>query len=363
MQKVITINLNGSAYQLDEGGYETLRAYLAQAEEELAGNPDRVEIMADLERAVADKCQKYLGAHKTVVTSSEIDQIVVEMGPVDGVGAEDAGSAGGSSAGGTRPADAESTATRRLYRITDGAMLAGVCNGLASYLRVDVTVVRIVFAILVLITKGFGALAYLVMMVVVPEAKTPQQHAATGGAPINAKEIVDRVKQQYAAGSKQWRRQWRQHQRQWQRRGWTPGMPLVYGPPPLAALLLPFFGLLHVALFLLMATMLISLVNTGAILDWNLPPDVPLWAGVLILLVTYHIVISPLRAVQQWTWHPHTGSVSAWFALWNAIGWVIGLAFVAWMGSNYFPEIREFLERLPELIGEFTAAVRKGWNR
>ena len=34
MQKVISINLNGNAYQLDESGYDALRAYLARAEHE-----------------------------------------------------------------------------------------------------------------------------------------------------------------------------------------------------------------------------------------------------------------------------------------------------------------------------------------
>ena len=39
MQKVITINLNGNAYQLDEGGYDTVRAYLPRAEQALSQNP------------------------------------------------------------------------------------------------------------------------------------------------------------------------------------------------------------------------------------------------------------------------------------------------------------------------------------
>ena len=41
MQKVITINLNGNAYQLDEDGYEALRAYLAEARRSSAGIPTR----------------------------------------------------------------------------------------------------------------------------------------------------------------------------------------------------------------------------------------------------------------------------------------------------------------------------------
>src|SRR5262249_42716164 len=53
MQKVITINLNGNAYQLDERGYDAMRAYLEQAERQLAGNPDQAEILADLEQAIA----------------------------------------------------------------------------------------------------------------------------------------------------------------------------------------------------------------------------------------------------------------------------------------------------------------------
>ena len=37
MQKVISINLNGNAYQLDESGYDTLREYLARAERDTRG--------------------------------------------------------------------------------------------------------------------------------------------------------------------------------------------------------------------------------------------------------------------------------------------------------------------------------------
>ncbi len=41
MQKVITINLNGNAYQLDETGYDALRAYLDHADAQLGANPDK----------------------------------------------------------------------------------------------------------------------------------------------------------------------------------------------------------------------------------------------------------------------------------------------------------------------------------
>ena len=90
MQKVISINLNGNAYHVEEAGYDALIAYLDTAQRQLRDNPDRDEILADLEQAIAEKCRRFLSAHKTVVSAAEVDQIIKEMGPVDGA-AETAG--------------------------------------------------------------------------------------------------------------------------------------------------------------------------------------------------------------------------------------------------------------------------------
>src|SRR2546421_1014962 len=60
MHKVIVINLNGRAYQVDEVGYDALRAYLDRAEVQLRTNPDLAEIMTDLEQAIGEKCQRFL---------------------------------------------------------------------------------------------------------------------------------------------------------------------------------------------------------------------------------------------------------------------------------------------------------------
>src|SRR5471032_770556 len=103
MQKVIAINLNGNAYQIDESGYAALVAYLEGAERQLKDNPDRAEIIKDLEQAIADKCRAFLGPHKTVVTAAEVDQIVREMGPVDGAGAAGAEPESGSAKSGAAP--------------------------------------------------------------------------------------------------------------------------------------------------------------------------------------------------------------------------------------------------------------------
>lgn len=360
MQKVITINLNGHACQLDEPGYEALHEYLASAERALAGNPDRAEIMADLEQAIADKCQRFLGAHKSVVAAGEVEQIVREMGPIETEAAADDKASTG--AGATTGAPRTPPPPRRLYRVPAGSMIAGVCNGIAAYFGVDVTLIRLAFVIVAVLTKGVGVLFYVVMMFIVPEANTAEERAVAGGATMNAKDIIDRAKQHYTDGTKAWRRQWRQQQRQWRRYGWPAAAPVAYTPPTSMMVLMPIFSIAHLALFLTMMAMLISLVNTGTILDWRLPEDVPLWAGVLILLVGYQIVVSPIRAAHHWPW-PRLHAHAPWFTFWNAVVWMIGLAIAVWIASDHLPEIREFLQRLPDVTRDFGIAMRDLFER
>lgn len=57
----------------------------------------------------------------------------------------------------------------RLYRSRDDRMLAGVAGGLAEMLDIDPSLVRIVWAVLVVLTGGLALLVYLVMAIVVPE--------------------------------------------------------------------------------------------------------------------------------------------------------------------------------------------------
>lgn len=62
------------------------------------------------------------------------------------------------------------TPYRRLHRSRSERMLAGVCGGIAEYLRVDPTLVRVGFAVLAIITWGVALVAYAVAWVIMPEA-------------------------------------------------------------------------------------------------------------------------------------------------------------------------------------------------
>jgi phage shock protein C len=58
--------------------------------------------------------------------------------------------------------------TRKLYRSQTDVKLAGVCGGLADYLEMDATLIRIVFVALALL-GGSGAAIYIAMWLIVPK--------------------------------------------------------------------------------------------------------------------------------------------------------------------------------------------------
>ena len=57
---------------------------------------------------------------------------------------------------------------KKLYRSRTDKKIAGVCGGMADYLNIDVTIIRLICALLVVFT-GVGLLAYIVCALVMPE--------------------------------------------------------------------------------------------------------------------------------------------------------------------------------------------------
>ena len=58
-----------------------------------------------------------------------------------------------------------------LTRSIADRMIAGVCGGLAQYLGMDPTVIRLIFVLLFFVTGPGILLAYFIMMMIVPEEK------------------------------------------------------------------------------------------------------------------------------------------------------------------------------------------------
>lgn len=58
--------------------------------------------------------------------------------------------------------------TKKLYRSNSDKMIAGVCGGLGQYFGIDPTLIRLIFALLVVFGVGSGILLYIILAIVVP---------------------------------------------------------------------------------------------------------------------------------------------------------------------------------------------------
>jgi phage shock protein PspC (stress-responsive transcriptional regulator) len=385
MNKVITINLGGNAYQLEEGGYDALRAYLETAAARLQGNPDREEILSDIELAIAEKFRALLATHKNVVEAKEVATVLAEMGPVEvepagaaGSGASHAGATGGASGNKTTGEErgAGSSGTpRRLYRIYEGAMISGVCNGIAVYLNVDPTIVRLAFVLLTFFW-GIGVLVYVVMAILVPEARSPEEKAAASGFPATAQEFIRRAKEGYYEAVKgfpdrkarrEWKRRFkremRAHADRWRyswRSYWAEHTPIHPG----MGFALPFLSLLQGAATVVCVCALISLLATGAVFGLALPANVPVWVAALLLLLTYGILVGPLKFARrscywglgraQWAW--------SFVFLMDAVVWVAVIVVLLWLAFHYFPELQDAVHSVPSLAHQAAEDIRNWWH-
>ena len=83
---------------------------------------------------------------------------------------------------------------KRLYRDGDNEILGGVAYGLGNYFGIDPALVRVIF-ILSIFIGGFGILAYLILWVSIPEAKTVGEKMNMKGYPLTLENIEKFIKE------------------------------------------------------------------------------------------------------------------------------------------------------------------------
>ncbi len=61
---------------------------------------------------------------------------------------------------------------KRLFRSKNNRMLGGVCAGLGEHLDVDPTVIRLIWAVVTLLSFGTGIIIYILAWIIIPEEET-----------------------------------------------------------------------------------------------------------------------------------------------------------------------------------------------
>jgi phage shock protein PspC (stress-responsive transcriptional regulator) len=193
MNKTININLGGFFFHIDEEAYQKLRRYLASISKSLSEDPQgKNEIIADIEARISELLSEKITDSRQVVNEGDIEDIIVIMGqPEDYAEAEEAYS------------DASYSYTRnkasgkKLFRDGDDKFLGGVASGIAHYFNIDTIWVRLLFLITTLGGLGIGILVYIILWILLPEAKTTAEKLQMEGEPVNIDNIEKKIREEF----------------------------------------------------------------------------------------------------------------------------------------------------------------------
>lgn len=171
MKKIININLSGRVIPIEDSAYEKLQAYIESLRRYFAHEDGRDEIINDIESRIAELMNDSVRKGAAAITDADITQIISTMGSVEDFEAaekETAAESTGAMPMAEEPGLSQARERKRLYRDSGDKILGGVCSGLANYLNVDPSIIRILFAIITFGGFGFGILAYIFLWIVLP---------------------------------------------------------------------------------------------------------------------------------------------------------------------------------------------------
>lgn len=183
MKKVVTVNIGGFCFTIEEDAYAKLSQYLDSYKASFADRREAEEVMEDIESRIAEIFREQRPSPHQVVDMALVDKVMVIMGSPEGAASFDNGAARQSS--GQR--------LKRLYRDPDHKVFGGVCSGLAAYFGLDMVVVRVLF-IAALFLGSFGFWIYIVLWALIPEAVTIAQKLEMNGQPVTIENIWNYAK-------------------------------------------------------------------------------------------------------------------------------------------------------------------------
>jgi phage shock protein PspC (stress-responsive transcriptional regulator) len=184
MNKIITINLGGIAIDIEEDAYEMLRSYLLKVKNHFKGTENGAEIVEDIEARIAEMLFEKLKDKKVSINTSDVESVVTVMG---------------------QPSDFEENdeseqyyvpntgQQKRLFRDPDGAILGGVCSGLAKFFNIEVTIMRIIWLVLFFVF-GTGFIIYIILWAIIPKANTAAEKLQMTGEVPNIENIKNTIR-------------------------------------------------------------------------------------------------------------------------------------------------------------------------
>lgn len=179
MKKTVTVSLGGVVFSLEDDAYSVLASYLNRLEIHFSKEPDKREILNDIEARMAEHLKEKISNPNQVVNIDDVKRVIEIMGEPSDI---DGGQAKSESN------RREQRAYRRMYRDPDNRVLGGVCSGMGAYWNIDPIIIRILFVI-AFFWGGGGLLVYIILWIVIPQADTIAEKLEMRGEPVTAENI------------------------------------------------------------------------------------------------------------------------------------------------------------------------------
>lgn len=232
MKKNISINLFGTLYNIDEDAYELLDRYM-ESVKRYFNREGGEDITDDIEHRIAELLWERREQGQQAIDVQTVRDIISKIGSPsdidDGTAAHDSHAhtaeepLGGSAFAGSRQQSAqgrESSAHqgeqkfsawmdeqgarlrghfrgRRLYRDPDDKVLGGICSGFAQYIGgSDPLPWRLLMVFLFFCTRLSVGIIYLILWLLVPEARTPEERLRMRGCPVTPENLNQEILRQ-----------------------------------------------------------------------------------------------------------------------------------------------------------------------
>ncbi len=190
MNKTVNINLAGIFFHIDEDAYLKLQRYLNAIKRSFTDSQGRDEIIADIEARIAELFSEKIKDERQVIGNKEVDEVIGVMGQpedyrIDEEIFEDE----------PNTTYQKAKPSRQLFRDTTNSYVGGVSSGLAHYLGIDPTWIRLAWILFTIFSSGAFVLIYIAFWIFVPEAKTTADFLAMKGEAVNISNIEKKIKE------------------------------------------------------------------------------------------------------------------------------------------------------------------------
>ena len=162
-------------------GFKKIAKDIERFKEKVQMGLQTQEVIEEVEMRIAELFTEYLGPRQEVVNISIVNKVISQLGLPDGTDADKDFMSNNKN-------DTNMNTTKKFYRDPDNKTIGGVCSGLAAYLDIDVTLIRIIFLV-ALICGSLGFWVYVIFWIVAPIAKSASDKCEMRGLPITAENL------------------------------------------------------------------------------------------------------------------------------------------------------------------------------